>query len=908
MPEESKEKKADEKKTEDSKSTAVQLAEIAVKVLGGGGFAFLVSSAATQDLFIKIAASTVGGAVATFAKPIKKEVDEELEEAGQSVVDVARKQKAKVMPTVTGFEQKYLEALKTYCYDLTIEGFKGELPTLALNDVFVPLQLNADAKGWVNATGVKRIWDLLPKEQAQKTDEDYRRLIIIGDPGHGKTTLMKYLTLSFTTERYKQEQAKRLLPVLLLFRSLYSDIQNEITPNLPDLIVKSIKSLPRCAELQPTQAWVQDKLRKREVLVMLDGLDEVPEARRELVSRWANRQMQEYDTYFILTSRPHGYESPDLFTGLQAVKVLDFNLDQKREFLEKWYAVVMWRQKWETIYHDSQRKAESEQLTEESARAQSETEAKQAAADLMRQITGNFALNRLSSNPLLVTIIAATHRAFETLPDRRVKLYQKVLNLLLEDRPNRRDTHLTLRNAADNQVILQELALALSNGGKTQFTKREGSALIKAQLAAAVAAGKAGETEFTPEKFLREMQTIAGLLVGGESDLYQFSHKTFQEYLTALELDGQGKGDVLVAKLQQGSEGLKGWEEVVSFYCAIANADAMVEATLALRSDQSEIQITALELMRRVVIEEKSPLATPLQQQLNMMLSKYAEVLDSIAILEERFRDMKMLRERKNKNFVSVPVMGSMRITQEVSSGSEIIEEITSEPIPPEAITWMKQQQANGKFQYVGTDDWKAFCLWLTTLSGLRVDGKLFVYRLPTEAELQQVGLNGQSGQFIVRVLIHNRYEALMSYLVNQQWKEANRETDRVILEVAGQTERGFLMQDDLKNFPCDDLLAIDKLWVEASNGHFGFSVQKNIWQECGSPMRLGKDWDRFCDRVGWKVKGEYVDYGDLKKNSSLSPAGELPFQRNGVPSGVSGGVVVVGRTGWGHLFSRSDL
>jgi hypothetical protein len=350
MPEESKEKKADEKKTEDSKSTAVQLAEIAVKVLGGGGFAFLVSSAATQDLFIKIAASTVGGAVATFAKPIKKEVDEELEEAGQSVVDVARKQKAKVMPTVTGFEQKYLEALKTYCYDLTIEGFKGELPTLALNDVFVPLQLNADAKGWVNATGVKRIWDLLPKEQAQKTDEDYRRLIIIGDPGHGKTTLMKYLTLSFTTERYKQEQAKRLLPVLLLFRSLYSDIQNEITPNLPDLIVKSIKSLPRCAELQPTQAWVQDKLRKREVLVMLDGLDEVPEARRELVSRWANRQMQEYDTYFILTSRPHGYESPDLFTGLQAVKVLDFNLDQKREFLEKWYAVVMWRQKWETIY------------------------------------------------------------------------------------------------------------------------------------------------------------------------------------------------------------------------------------------------------------------------------------------------------------------------------------------------------------------------------------------------------------------------------------------------------------------------------------------------------------------------------------------------------------------------------
>jgi hypothetical protein len=146
-----------------------------------------------------------------------------------------------------------------------------------------------------------------------------------------------------------------------------------------------------------------------------------------------------------------------------------------------------------------------------------------------------------------------------------------------------------------------------------------------------------------------------------------------------------------------------------------------------------------------------------------------------------------------------------------------------------------------------------------------------------------------------------DRYTKLESLLQGGKWEEADRETDRVMLEVAGQTERGYLMPDDLESFPCEDLLAIDQLWVKASNGHFGFSVQKNIWQECGSPMYAGKDWDRFCDRVGWKVTGEYVDYSDLRKNPSLSPVGELPYEslkfKNQIYSMQSY-----------SLFSRSDL
>ncbi|MEB3293357.1 MAG: GUN4 domain-containing protein, partial [Synechococcales bacterium] len=104
--------------------------------------------------------------------------------------------------------------------------------------------------------------------------------------------------------------------------------------------------------------------------------------------------------------------------------------------------------------------------------------------------------------------------------------------------------------------------------------------------------------------------------------------------------------------------------------------------------------------------------------------------------------------------------------------------------------------------------------------------------------------------------------------------------------------------------------LTIDRLWVEASDGHFGFSVQKKIWEKCGSPMDYNDDYKKFCEKVGWQRGGNWVKYGDLRFSPSLSLEGELPVMR------VCGSVVVVWSVselwwlgcGLWSLFSRSDL
>lgn len=97
-------------------------------------------------------------------------------------------------------------------------------------------------------------------------------------------------------------------------------------------------------------------------------------------------------------------------------------------------------------------------------------------------------------------------------------------------------------------------------------------------------------------------------------------------------------------------------------------------------------------------------------------------------------------------------------------------------------------------------------------------------------------------------------YQNLENLLKAGQWKAADEETTRVMLKVAKREQSGWLNYESIENFPCTDLRTIDQLWVKYSNGHFGFSVQKRIWLECGGKV----DYETECllgERLGWRNK-----------------------------------------------------
>lgn len=124
-------------------------------------------------------------------------------------------------------------------------------------------------------------------------------------------------------------------------------------------------------------------------------------------------------------------------------------------------------------------------------------------------------------------------------------------------------------------------------------------------------------------------------------------------------------------------------------------------------------------------------------------------------------------------------------------------------------------------------------------------------------------------------------YTKLEQLLAAGKWKEADEETANKMLEVAGRQKEGWLDIESIKNFSCPDLRVIDRLWVKYSNGRFGFSVQKQIYQSLGGTKELdAKVFVAYGEAIGWKQKGEkgqWLNYDQLIFSNTNAPSAHLP-------------------------------
>lgn len=132
-----------------------------------------------------------------------------------------------------------------------------------------------------------------------------------------------------------------------------------------------------------------------------------------------------------------------------------------------------------------------------------------------------------------------------------------------------------------------------------------------------------------------------------------------------------------------------------------------------------------------------------------------------------------------------------------------------------------------------------------------------------------------------------SKYQTLEQLLANQQWRAADYETYRLMITTVRKEEGQLFSADDLRTFPCEDLQTLDQLWVKHSNGKWGFSVQKRIWEECGSPTDSNNEnWLKFGDHVGWRKKGDWLVYKKLTFDLEKTFLGELPVPRGVVALG----------------------
>ncbi|HEX6900980.1 MAG TPA: SUMF1/EgtB/PvdO family nonheme iron enzyme [Thermoanaerobaculia bacterium] len=375
-------------------------------------------------------------------------------------------------------------------------------------------------------------------------------LVLLGDPGAGKTTFLKFLVLNLASGQGETLGLGGRLPILLPIAAYANALEAGDVPL--DRFIARYYEEERGIQI-PLGALLSQSLRQGSALLLLDGLDEVRDAeRRHLV---VDRIRDFYSRHckagsrgnrFVLTSRIVGYREVRLAAeGLAEATLVDFDGKEIKAFLGKWTAALEKAVGGET----------------EVAKAQ----AKQEHRELLEAVRVNPGVRSLAANPLLLTILALMKRGGIALPDRRVELYKNYVETLLKHWNLAR----SLAGRSGREVdlvetmkVLEPLALWMHEVSPGVGLVKEGPLLRKLE---SLCAGR-GHTDpvRAAESFLKDVREHSSLLLSRGEHQYGFIHLTFQEYLAAVALARKAReGTDTLVDILAPHIGEAPWHEVV---------------------------------------------------------------------------------------------------------------------------------------------------------------------------------------------------------------------------------------------------------------------------------------------------------------------------------------------------------
>jgi hypothetical protein len=118
-------------------------------------------------------------------------------------------------------------------------------------------------------------------------------------------------------------------------------------------------------------------------------------------------------------------------------------------------------------------------------------------------------------------------------------------------------------------------------------------------------------------------------------------------------------------------------------------------------------------------------------------------------------------------------------------------------------------------------------------------------------------------------------YSRLRDLLEVKDFKEADAETRRLLIELAGPaaTKRGWVYFNEVRSIPDADMQTIDTLWQHFSGGKFGFVPQRKVWRQCR------EQFDKFALEVSWFTDNwQNRNWPDEFVYSLDAPRGHLPL------------------------------
>ncbi|WP_121842020.1 HEAT repeat domain-containing protein [Streptomyces sp. S5] len=442
----------------------------------------------------------------------------------------------------------YLERVRNRHRRLNLDvlgpsGMAGEQAMIEVRQVFMPqwakpyvprmreeLRLALRTRGELVDELEARAAELPQREEqprpvlAALAEEGGRRAVVLGDPGAGKSTLAKYLALALAggLEAVPEELAplEGLVPVLVELR------EYAVPEAWADTIEEFIERAHTQAYLPLPRELLTGLLQDGEAVVLFDGLDEVFDpGRRAAMARRITAFAAKYpQCRVIVTSREYGYQSHEFVSADFCQLMLeDLTREQVEEFVRRWYRAA---------YPDDPQLAE------------------RRIDRMLGAVRDVGSVGELAGNPLLLTILAAIGQS-RTIPRERREMYAHAIEVLIErwDRdakllapptPRTTDVAHALEGLTVSRrlKLLERVARRMQEGVGSPagtFIHHDDlidivrDFLVESNVGASVAMAAAKE-------LVDHLRTRNFLLAHYGGGLYGFVHRTFMEYLAALDL------------------------------------------------------------------------------------------------------------------------------------------------------------------------------------------------------------------------------------------------------------------------------------------------------------------------------------------------------------------------------------
>ncbi|MGI5398834.1 NACHT domain-containing protein [Streptomyces sp. CA-135486] len=501
-------------------------------------------------------------------------------------IDLLLERTPSVLAEDTIFEARYAEHIIDKHGTLTIYGidFTNSPDEWPLDTAYLSLELGMDKRG--RQAPIRAEYVLAGRD----------RVLLRGVAGSGKTTLVQWLAV--TTARQGAGNGRHLAPLsgrvpfVLALRTL-THLWHDLPT--PGRFLAAVRS--PLADAQP-RGWTDRVLRAGRGLLLVDGVDEVPEKVRDRTKVWLRDLISAYpDNLWLITSRPSAVRDRWLEAqGFTELSLAPMSRGDVTHFIRRW--------------HTAARSGDDAERQLLDTYEHSLTAAVRTKGDL----------SRLATNPLMCGLICALHRDRRGyLPRARKDLYDAALSMLLSRRDIERAMSaidgIELTEEPKTQ-LLQRLAYKFLLNGKSELERTQAERIIAQTLPSVSAAVSQG----TAQEIFRHLLLRSGVLREPVPGTIDFIHRTFQDYLGAKAAVEEGDLALLVLRAADSQ-----WEDVIRMAIAHARPSERAEllAELIARGDTANTprRRTQLHLLAMASLEHATQLAPSIRTEVERRAS-----------------------------------------------------------------------------------------------------------------------------------------------------------------------------------------------------------------------------------------------------------------------------------------------